>query len=96
MSQGHHSRHAEYIKRALAAAKIPSQCGISQCDGKRPDGTSVFPWKNGRILVWDVTSRYLCSFLCQPISGEPGAVADRAECLNIPSFLSLTISCQWV
>ena len=29
---------------------------IYRSDGKRPDGTSIVPWKSGRVLVWDVTS----------------------------------------
>ena len=29
--------------------------GLSYCDGKRPDGATVMPWREGRALVWDAT-----------------------------------------
>jgi hypothetical protein len=29
--------------------------GIDRGDGKRPDGITVFPYKNGRSLCWDCT-----------------------------------------
>ena len=29
--------------------------GVYRADGKRLDGISVVPWKNGKLLVWDVT-----------------------------------------
>ena len=48
-SQGRH-----LLKRSLASAKIPSllePTGIARSDGRRPDGISVMPWRNGRTLV---------------------------------------------
>ena len=60
-SQGRQSRHAAIIgivRHLLAPIKVllhlePS--GICHSDGKHPDGASIVPWKNGRVLVWDVT-----------------------------------------
>ena len=55
-SSGRHPRHAElndFIKRSLQRAGIPSRLepiGIDRGDGKRPDGITVFPYKNGRSL----------------------------------------------
>ena len=58
---GKHSRHSEVndiIHRALNAAGVPSHLepvGLSQVDGKRPDGATFIPWRQGRCLVWDFT-----------------------------------------
>ena len=29
--------------------------GLLRVDGKRPDGLTLVPWREGRCLVWDVT-----------------------------------------
>ena len=58
---GKHARHAainETIHRALSAAGVPSHLepvGMCRDDGKRPDGATLIPWKQGKCLVWDVT-----------------------------------------
>ena len=76
-SQGWHSRHAAMNdllnKRSLASAKIPSilePTGMAHSDGKRPDGTSVMPWKCGRTLFWDATcpDTFAPSHACGPCS----------------------------
>ena len=60
-SAGRHPRHAalnDIVKRALQRAGLPSvlePVGIDRGDGKRPDGITVFPFKNGKSLVWDCT-----------------------------------------
>ena len=52
-SKGRHSRHAavnDIIKRSLESAKVPCHLepvGLYRCDGKRPDGASVVPWRGG-------------------------------------------------
>ena len=45
--------------------------------GNTPDGVTVVPWKNGKLLVWDVT----CPDTFAPViaTGEAGAVAVMAE-----------------
>ena len=48
----------DIIKKSLDSAKIPSHLepvSLSYHDGKRPDGATVVPWREGRALVWDVT-----------------------------------------
>ncbi|XP_074039515.1 uncharacterized protein [Leptinotarsa decemlineata] len=63
-SAGRLSRHYainDLIKRALTSAKIPAilePIGSSRDDGKRPDGMTLVPWKNGKSVVWDL-SRYI-------------------------------------
>ena len=60
-SAGRLPRHAalnDVVKRALATAGIPSNLeppGLDRGDGRRPDGMTVFPFKNGKPLVWDAT-----------------------------------------
>ena len=58
---GKHARHSavnDIIHRALNAAGVPSHLepvGLCRDDGKRPDGATLIPWKQGRCLVWDFT-----------------------------------------
>lgn len=60
-SSGRLSRHHEVnslIKKALLSAEIPAilePTGTSRDDGKRPDGMTLIPWKQGRPAVWDFT-----------------------------------------
>ena len=85
-SEGRHHRHAalnDIIHRALITAHIPSRLepsGIYRSDGKRPDGITMVPWKNGKLLVWDVTcpDTFAPSYTLSATS-EPGAVAVLAE-----------------
>ena len=47
------------VRKALTG--IPSTQephGLNRGDGKRPDGVTLFPWKNGWCLVWDATCVY--------------------------------------
>ena len=37
----------------IPAVKEPS--GLLRTDGKRPDGVTLIPWKDGRCVTWDVT-----------------------------------------
>jgi len=46
------------ISRAFGAAGIPVRkepAGLVQKDGKRPDGCTLIPWRDGRPLACDVT-----------------------------------------
>jgi len=40
-------------KAAIPALKKPS--GLLRTDGKRPDGVTLLPWKQGKCVTWDVT-----------------------------------------
>lgn len=85
-SEGRLPRHAavnEIICRSLTSAKVPSRLepnGLYRSDGKRPDGISLLPWKNGKFLVWDVTcpDSFAPSHLVSSASGA-GIVAKQAE-----------------
>jgi hypothetical protein len=53
-----HSAINDVVKRALQSAGLPAHLepqGIDRGDGKRPDGITIVPYKNGRCLVWDAT-----------------------------------------
>lgn len=60
-SAGRYARHAmvnDLIKRALITCKIPSllePTGCNRSDGKKPDGLTLVPWRNGKPMVWDFT-----------------------------------------
>merc|ERR1712012_109757 len=61
LAKGTHPRHShanDLVKRALASAQVPAvrePPGLVRSDLKRPDGLTLFPWSNGRCLVWDFT-----------------------------------------
>ncbi|XP_065312798.1 uncharacterized protein LOC135922342 [Gordionus sp. m RMFG-2023] len=51
-----HSKCNDTIARALKYAGIPSTLeptGLYNSDGKRPDGSTMIPWKRGEFLTWD-------------------------------------------
>ena len=61
MSAGRLSHDAavnDLIKRSLSSAGVPSRLepsSLNRSDGKRPDGLSMIPWKDGRYMIWDFT-----------------------------------------
>ena len=85
-AKGTHSRHSQandLIKRALGSAQVPAvrePPGLVRSDFKRPDGLTLFPWSQGKSLVWDFT----CSDTLAPshvavTSTEAGKSAAQAE-----------------
>ena len=54
----HNNNNNDLIWRALNRASIPSvkePQGLARSDGKRPDGLTLIPWREGRSATWDVT-----------------------------------------
>ncbi|OQV15451.1 hypothetical protein BV898_10326 [Hypsibius exemplaris] len=55
------SRHAainDVVQRALVSAGIPAILeppGLCRADGKRPDGMTMTPFRQGKALLWDAT-----------------------------------------
>jgi hypothetical protein len=50
---GHHALN-DILRRALVSAGVPSiwePVGVCGSDGKRPDGMTQIPWKEGKCLV---------------------------------------------
>ncbi|XP_055357496.1 uncharacterized protein LOC129602493 isoform X3 [Paramacrobiotus metropolitanus] len=86
LAKGRHGVHAvlnDVTKRALNSARMPSSLeppGLDRGDGKRPDGVTVFPWKNGKPLVWDVTvaDTFAQTYIART-SRVPGSAAEARE-----------------
>ena len=83
---GRHSRHKQandLIGKAIASADVPvafEPLGLSPTDNERPDGMSLFPWSQGKILVWDFTcSDTLAWSHVISTSKEAGKSAQDAE-----------------
>ena len=57
--------------------------GLDRGDGRRPDGITVFPFCNGRSLVWDCNcvDMYAASHLMHMMGAvfKPGTAAGKAE-----------------
>ena len=98
-SVGRHYWHAalnDIVHRAMTSAHIPSRLepsGIFRFDGKCPDGITVVPWENGKLLVWDATcpDTFTPSYTTRATS-EPGAVA--AGQVHPPGSFSLLHPCS--
>ena len=85
-SRGRFARHSalnEAIQRSLGSAHITSvlePVGLDRGDGKRPDGLTIFPWRYGKALVWDVTVvDTLAQSYVAATSQLTGSAADAAE-----------------
>ena len=98
-SVGRIPRHTQLniiIKEALKSASIPSILepqGLSRTDGKRPDGLSIIPWANGRLLAWDATcwDSFAPSHIYTAASG-PGALADMAAQRKLETYKDISQS----
>ena len=96
-SAGRHFRHAmlnDILHRALSSANVPSRLeptGLDRTDGKRPDGITMVPWSNGRLLVWDATcvDTFAPSHLSMTASGVCAA-ANQAEQAKIKKYSYIT------
>ena len=96
----HHMAINDLIKGSLATAKIAAHleaAGICRADVKRPDGTTVIPWKGGRLLVWDATCPdTLAPSHLQLATREAGAVADQAVRRKMPNYIKLAATHHFV
>ena len=84
----------DILHRALSSANVPSRLeptGLDQTDGKRPDGITMVPWSNGRLLVWDATcvDTFAPSHLSMTAS-EVCAAANQAEQTKIKKYSYIT------
>ena len=65
--------------------------GLSNSNNERPDGMSLFPWKQGKTLVWDFTcSDTLAWSHTQSNSVEAGKSAEQAEKNKLTKYEYLT------
>ena len=96
-SAGRIPRHASInttIKRALTKANIPcvlEPSGLSRDDGKRPDGLTLFPFAQGKCLLWDATvvDTFAPSNLMASAT-KCSSAADKAEHLKRTKYASLS------
>ena len=95
-SRGRFARHCslnDAIQRALGSGQVTSvlePVGLDRGDGKRPDGMTIFPWKYGKALVWDVTVvDTLAQSYVAATSQLSGAAADAAEARKSGKYESL-------
>ena len=102
-SAGRHPRHShtnDLIKRALVScdtASIREPQGVSRIDGKRPDGMTLYPWKNGKLLLWDFTCvDSLAPSHVDKSAKEPGKAANEAEANKIKHYESLSENYHFV
>ena len=96
-AKGTTARHGHangLIKRALASAQVPSVLeppGLTRSDGRKPDGLTLFPWSNGKSVVWDYTCRdTLCNSYVTHTSQEAGKAAEMAEKKNLEHYADLS------
>ncbi|XP_072930332.1 uncharacterized protein [Epargyreus clarus] len=95
-SAGRLSRHAcvnDIIRRALVTVNVPACLepnGIARDDGKRPDGMTLVPWKQGMSLVWDATCvDTLAPSHISVTSTHAGGAAEAAESLKRRKYAAL-------
>ena len=95
-----HSPVNGITKRALASADVPARLepsSLSRDDGKRPDGMSLMPWKEGRCLIWDFTcaDTLAQSHLDRAVL-RAATVADDAEQRKRQKYVSLSATYYFV
>ena len=95
-SRGRFARHSslnDAIQRSLGSAHITSvlePVGLDRGDGKRPDGLTIFPWRFGKALVWDVTVvDTLAQSYVAATSQLAGSAADAAEARKQRKYAAL-------
>ena len=90
---GRHPRHSQVndlVKQTLSTAEYPSRLeppGLSRKDGKRPDGLTLHPYKEGKCLVWDFTcADTFASSHIKETSKSAGAAAVKAEKAKLAKY----------
>ena len=104
LSAGRRPRHAalnDTLSRALRSAGVPSMLGptgLTQEDGRRPDGLTLIPFSTGRAQVWDATvTDCLSPTLVGPGASRAGSAVSKAEAAktrNTRRSLPRTISAR--
>ena len=75
---------------AARHTSAPETTGLCLDDSKRPDGITLFSWKHGMQLVWDVTCPdTLAQSYLHLTSKEPGKAAEKAEREKIQKYQEL-------
>ena len=96
-SSGKGSRHSsinDIISRAFVSSGVPvtkEPGSLIRGVGKRPDGLTLIPWKNGKPLAWDATvSTPLATSYVAASAVAAGSSAEIAEVRKISKYAYLT------
>ena len=102
-SAGRHSRHGainDIVQRALTTVgyqAIREPPGIDRGNGKRPDGMTRIPWREGKPLLWDAT---VVDTVCQSYIGstsqEAGTAAEKAEGRKMEKYADFAANFKFV
>src|SRR6218665_3209550 len=72
----------------FSAIKEPQ--GMLRSDGRRPDGTTLIPWRAGRNLVWDATViETIAPSYLQATAATAGAAAEIADVRKTKTYQDL-------
>ena len=89
-----HGQANDIIKRALVSgntAATREPLGVCRNDGKRPDGMSLYPYKQGKLLLWDFTcSDTLAMSHVEKSAKEAGSAAKEAETKKFNKYHELS------
>jgi len=80
----------------VPAVKEPQ--GLSQDDGKRPDGLTLVPWQSGRSAMWDVmvVHTLAASYVSQSAAQAASAATAASERKSANIFCPAIFSVQWL
>jgi len=83
----------DLVARAFASACLPvtkEPHGLTRSDGKRPDGLTLVPWKEGKPLTWDVTAVCpLADLYVEASARDPGSAAEQAARCKADKYSAL-------
>ena len=95
-----HFQLNDLIWKAVKKAQIPATkepIGLSLSNGKRPDGTSLIPWKHRKPLAWYITvpDTYAASHISETAENA-GAAANKAATNKIAKYNRLTTTHHFI
>lgn len=95
-----HNHMNDIIHRSLTRAGIPATRepnGLSRTDGKRPDGLTLIPWREGRCLIWDVTIADTTAASYLPLTAAlAGSAAESAATRKEAKYIDLSARYDFV
>ncbi|NJL56119.1 hypothetical protein HC928_13765 [bacterium] len=91
-----HQQLNDLVKRALTSVGVPATkepVGLLRSDGRRPDGMSLIPWCEGKMVVWDVTvATTLAQSYVDDAARGAGVVAEQAATRKRDKYAELARS----
>jgi hypothetical protein len=89
-----HNYLNDIILRSFTRAGIPASRepnGLLRTDGKRPDGLTLTPWREGHCLVWDVTVADTTASSYLPVTAvTAGSAAESAAARKETKYAELS------